>query len=67
LRYQLSSNLEVLTVRGVPVDTIERVLDLHGFEQEPSIWIYNVHKMATSTSQYLELPPSRQYLVIDVI
>jgi hypothetical protein len=68
LQYQLSSNLEVLTVQGVPVDTIECVLDLYGFEEEPSISIYNVHKMATSTiRQDLDPLSSRQSLIIDAI
>jgi hypothetical protein len=67
LRYQLSSNLEVLTVQGVPVDIIERVMDLDEFDEEPSI-IYNVHKMATSTiGEDLELPPGRQSLAIEAI
>jgi hypothetical protein len=37
LRYQLSSNLEVLTFQGVPVDMIERGMELREFDEEPSI------------------------------
>jgi hypothetical protein len=50
LRYQLSSNLEVLTIQGVPVDMIERVMELREFDEEPSICIYKGHEMATSTT-----------------